>query len=176
VGVGMNPTRMALVDLLERAGAHVTREVADEEHGEPRGTVTIHAGTLRPLTLEPEAVPALIDELPALAAMATVGGELHVTGAGELRVKESDRISALSRGLRSLGAEIEEFPDGFHVRGARRLTGGVADAAGDHRLAMAFAIAALGAEGPSVITGAEAVAVSYPGFFTTLAALTGESR
>jgi 3-phosphoshikimate 1-carboxyvinyltransferase len=121
-------------------------------------------------------VPALIDELPALAAMATHGGDLHVTGAAELRVKESDRISALAAGLRALGGDIDEFPDGFHVRSTRRLTGGTAHAAGDHRLAMAFAIAALGAVGPSLITGADAVAVSYPGFFDTLTALTGESR
>jgi 3-phosphoshikimate 1-carboxyvinyltransferase len=96
-----------------------------------------------------------------------------VTGAGELRVKESDRISALVRGLRALGADAEEFPDGFHIRGSTRLTGGTADAAGDHRLAMAFAVAALGGRGPSLITGAEAVSVSYPGFFETLASLTG---
>jgi 3-phosphoshikimate 1-carboxyvinyltransferase len=170
-GVGLNPTRTALLDILARAGAEVEREAAHVEHGEPRGTVRIRAGTLRPLVLGPDDVPAVIDELPALAAMATHGGELHVTGAGELRVKESDRISALAAGLRALGGDVDEFPDGFHVRGRRRLRGGVADACGDHRLAMAFAVAALGAEGPSVITGAEAVAVSYPGFFETLAAL-----
>jgi 3-phosphoshikimate 1-carboxyvinyltransferase len=170
-GVGLNPTRTALFDVLTRAGAEVEREAAHVEHGEPRGTVRIRARGLRPLALGPAEVPALIDELPALAAMATHGGELHVTGAGELRVKESDRISALAAGLRALGADIDEFPDGFHVRGRRRLRGGVADASGDHRLAMAFAVAALGAEGPSVITGAEAVAVSYPAFFETLAAL-----
>jgi 3-phosphoshikimate 1-carboxyvinyltransferase len=170
-GVGLNPTRAALFDVLARAGAEVVREAAHVEHYEPRGTVRIRAGNLRPLAVGPDDVPALIDELPALAAMATHGGELQVTGAGELRVKESDRISALVTGLRALGADIDEFPDGFHVRGRRRLQGGVADASGDHRLAMAFAVAALGAEGPSVITGAEAVAVSYPGFFDTLAAL-----
>ena len=170
-GVGLNPTRTALFDVLTRAGAEVLREAAHVEHNEPRGTVRIRAGSLRPLALGPDEVPAVIDELPALAAMATHGGELHVTGAGELRVKESDRISALATGLRALGADIDEFPDGFHVRGHRRLRGGVVDASGDHRLAMAFAVAALGADGPSVITGAEAVAVSYPGFFDTLAAL-----
>jgi 3-phosphoshikimate 1-carboxyvinyltransferase len=169
--VGLNPTRTALFDVLARAGAEIERQPARVQHGEPRGTVRIRAGTLRPLALGPEDVPALIDELPALAAMATHGGDLHVTGAGELRVKESDRISALTAGLRALGADIEEFPDGFHVRG-RRLKGGVADASGDHRLAMAFAVAALGAEQPSIISGAEAVAVSYPAFFETLAALT----
>jgi 3-phosphoshikimate 1-carboxyvinyltransferase len=105
--------------------------------------------------------------------MATHGGELHVTGAGELRVKESDRITALTAGLAALGADVDELADGFHIRGKRRLAGGRADAAGDHRLAMAFAVAALGATQPTVIAGAEAVAVSYPGFFETLAGLTG---
>ena len=118
----------------------------------------------------------MIDELPALAALATFGGELHVTGAAELRVKESDRISALAAGFRSLGGDIEEFPDGFHIAGRTRLRGGTADAAGDHRLAMAFAIAALGAERPSTITGADAVSVSYPGFFETLDSVTRDGR
>jgi 3-phosphoshikimate 1-carboxyvinyltransferase len=173
VDLGVNPTRTALFAVLTRAGAQLDREPPRTLHGEPCGTIRIRSAALRPIAIGPDEVPALIDELPALAAMATHGGELHVTGAGELRVKESDRISALAAGLRSLGADIDEFPDGFHVRGTRRLTGGMADAAGDHRLAMAFAIAALGAERASVITGAEAVAVSYPGFFDTLAALTG---
>ena len=112
--------------------------------------------------------------MPALAAMATAGGELTVTGAGELRVKESDRISALAAGFRAMGADIDEFPDGFHVRGRTRLTGGSPDAVGDHRLAMAFAIAGLAASGPTTVAGAEAVDVSYPGFFETLAALVRE--
>jgi 3-phosphoshikimate 1-carboxyvinyltransferase len=106
-----------------------------------------------------------------LAAWASHGGELHVTGAGEPRVKESDRISALVRGFHALGADVEEFSDGFHLRGSRRLRGGQVDAAGDHRLAMAFAIAALGAESPSIISGADSVAISYPEFFSTLASL-----
>src|SRR5205085_6050302 len=103
-----------------------------------------------------------------LAAWASHGGDLHVTGAAELRFKESDRITALVRGFQALGADVEEFPDGFHLRGARRLKGGQADAVGDHRLAMAFAIAALGAERPSMIAGADSVAISYPEFFATL--------
>ena len=126
---------------------------------------------LRPLALGAEDVPALIDELPALAAMATHGGDLHVTGAGELRVKESDRISALAAGLRALGADIEEFPDGFHVRG-RRLKGGVADASGDHRLAMAFAVAALGRRAAVDHHGGGGGCRVVPAFFETLAALT----
>jgi 3-phosphoshikimate 1-carboxyvinyltransferase len=174
--VGLNPTRTALFDLLVHAGARIDRSDERVEHGEPRGTVRVRAGTLRPLVIGPDEVPGLIDELPALAAMATHGGDLHVTGAAELRVKESDRIAALAAGLRALGGDIDEFPDGFHVRGGRPLTGGTAHAASDHRLAMAFAIAALGARGPSLITGADAVDVSYPGFFDTLAALSGDGR
>jgi 3-phosphoshikimate 1-carboxyvinyltransferase len=174
VDLGLNPSRTALLDVLARAGARVERTVDAIEHGEPRGRVRIRHGGLQPLTLGPADVPALIDELPALAAMATAGGELTVTGAGELRVKESDRISALAAGFRAMGADIDEFPDGFHVRGRTRLTGGSPDAVGDHRLAMAFAIAGLAASGPTTIAGAEAVDVSYPGFFETLSALVRE--
>jgi 3-phosphoshikimate 1-carboxyvinyltransferase len=170
--VGLNPSRVALFDVLRRAGADVEVAPAPPVHGEPRGTAIIRHRAIQPLVLTPEEVPGIIDELPALAALATFGGDLRVTGAGELRVKESDRISALAAGLRSMGGEIEELPDGFHVVGRRRLAGGSADAATDHRLAMAFAIAALGAEAPTVITGADAVAVSYPGFFETLDTLT----
>jgi 3-phosphoshikimate 1-carboxyvinyltransferase len=130
-----------------------------------------HRG-LRPVVVQPEEVPGVIDELPALAALATHGGEITVTGAGELRVKESDRISALVTGLRALGADADELTDGFHVRASRPLTGGVADSAGDHRLAMAFAVAALGALGPTTILGARAVDISYPGFFDVLGSLT----
>lgn len=170
--IGLNPSRTALLDVLARAGATVEREIDSTAHGEPRGRVRVRHGGLCALVLTADDVPALIDELPALAAMATAGGELHVTGAQELRVKESDRISALATGLRALGADVEEFPDGFHVRGGRRLTGGHADAAHDHRLAMAFAIAGLAASSPTIISGADSVDVSYPGFFDTLTALT----
>jgi 3-phosphoshikimate 1-carboxyvinyltransferase len=170
--LGLNPSRTALFDVLARAGAQVDRVIDQSRQGEPRGSVRIRHAELRPLVLTPTDVPALIDELPALAAMATAGGELHVTGAGELRVKESDRITALATGLRALGADVDEFPDGFHIRGARRLTGGHADAAHDHRLAMAFAIAGLAASGPTTVSGADVVDVSYPGFFDILATLT----
>ncbi|HKY22616.1 MAG TPA: 3-phosphoshikimate 1-carboxyvinyltransferase [Vicinamibacterales bacterium] len=169
--VGLNPTRTALLNVLRRAGATIDEHIEREAGGEPSGTVRVRYGPPRSLTLGAQDVPFLIDEIPALAAWAAHGGELHVTGASELRVKESDRISALVRGFRSLGADVEEFTDGFHLRGSRRLKGGQADAAGDHRLAMAFAIAALGADEPSVISGADSVAISYPEFFTTLDSL-----
>jgi len=169
--LGLNPSRTALFDVLSRAGAQVDRVIDASGQGEPRGSVRIRHGVLRPLVLTPADVPALIDELPALAALATSGGELHVTGAGELRVKESDRITALATGLRAMGADVDEFPDGFHIRGHRRLTGGHANAAHDHRLAMAFAIAGLSASGPTTVSGADVVDVSYPGFFDILATL-----
>jgi len=169
--VGLNPTRTALLDVLRRAGATIDECVEREAGGEPSGTVRVQYGKPKALTLGAEDVPYLIDEIPALAAWAAHGGELYVTGAGELRTKESDRISALVRGFQALGADVEEFSDGFHLRGSRRLHGGQADAAGDHRLAMAFAIAALGAETPSLINGADAVAISYPEFFATLESL-----
>ena len=173
--VGLNPTRTALLNVLRRAGAAVDEHIEREAGGEPSGRVRIRYGQPRSLTLGVEEVPYLIDEIPSLAAWAALGGELHVTGAGELRLKESDRISALVRGFQALGADVEEFSDGFHLRGSRRLAGGHADAAGDHRLAMSFAIAALGAEAPCVISGSDAVAISYPEFFATLESLSDPS-
>lgn len=171
--VGLNPTRTAVLDVVRRFGASVDVEQTDVWQGEPVGRIRVRAQGLTSLELGAEIVPAVIDELPVLAALATAGGELRVTGAGELRVKESDRITALVNGLRALGADADELPDGFHVRGARRLTGGLVHAHDDHRLAMAFAIAALGATGPVVIDGAGAAAVSYPEFFRDLERLRG---
>jgi 3-phosphoshikimate 1-carboxyvinyltransferase len=166
--VGLNPTRTALFDVLRRAGADVQVTPEAVWHGEPVGTVRIASGSLGDVVIAPAEVPLLIDELPALAALATFGGSCTVRGAAELRVKESDRISALVSGLRALGADADEFDDGFTVRGGRRLSGGTVDAHHDHRLAMAFAVAALGASGPSTIHGAEVAAVSFPRFFETL--------
>jgi len=170
--VGLNPTRAGILDVLRRLGAHIEiSETAGGDAGEPMGTIVVRHGGLRETSVAPEEVPGVIDELPALAALATHGGALSVTGAQELRVKESDRISALAEGLRRMGADIEEQPDGFHVRATRRLRGGEVDALNDHRLAMAFAIAALGASGPTTIRDAGAAAVSYPEFFSVLESL-----
>ncbi len=166
--VGLNPTRVALFDVLRRAGADVTTEVTGDWHGEPVGRVRVATGERLDVVVTPAEVPLLIDELPALAALATFGGSIVVTGAAELRVKESDRISALVAGLRAMGADVDEFADGFAVRGSRRLTGGVVDARHDHRLAMSFAVAALGATHPTEIHGADVAAVSFPGFFAVL--------
>lgn len=167
-GVGLNPSRTGILEVLRRFGARVDVEMTAEHHGEPVGRIRIRQQALTTLELDRTEVPGVIDELPVLAALATVGGELRVTGAGELRVKESDRISALVAGLRILGADADELPDGFHIRSGRRLTGGVVQAHDDHRLAMAFAIAGLTATGPVTIDGADAAAVSYPTFFDDL--------
>ncbi len=170
-GVGVNPTRTGIIDVLRRMGALVEVHETRTPAGEPTGEITVRHGDLAALDIGPDQVPGIIDELPVLAALATHGSELRVTGAQELRVKESDRISALADGLRRMGAEIDELPDGFHVRGRHRLRGGEVDARHDHRLAMAFAVAALGASAPTTIHGAEAAAVSYPEFFSVLESL-----
>lgn len=168
--VGLNPTRTALIDILLRFGARVEVEVTGSDAGEPRGSVTVEGDRTGALSIEPDEVPGLIDELPAIAALAARGGEVTVRGAAELRVKESDRIAALVAGFRSLGISADELPDGFMIHGPSGSlpSGGVAQARGDHRMAMAFAIAALATRAPSTIVGADSVAISYPGFFETL--------
>ncbi|MEO6213564.1 MAG: 3-phosphoshikimate 1-carboxyvinyltransferase [Vicinamibacterales bacterium] len=173
-GVGLNPTRTGLLGLLRRAGAVVSIEHSETGMLEPVGTVVIAHGEMRSFEILAEEVPGVIDEIPALAALTAMmprGCTLTVRGADELRVKESDRISALASGFRSMGASVDEFADGFTLE-AGPLHAATVDAHGDHRLAMAFAIAATRASGPVTILGASAVAVSYPGFFTTLAELT----
>lgn len=168
--VGLNPTRTAFLDVLRAMGADVTVTQTGVAAGEPFGAVSVRYGAPRPLRIGGGEVPGVIDELPALAAVACHGAPLEVRGAAELRAKESDRITVLADGLRALGADVVEHPDGFAIRPGA-LTGGAANAAGDHRMAMAFAVAALGASGPTTITGHEAVGVSYPGFFEALAAI-----
>jgi 3-phosphoshikimate 1-carboxyvinyltransferase len=167
-GVGLNPTRTLLLEILRRAGADIEIQVDDEWHGEPVGRIRVRHRSLNHVVIAPEEVPEVIDELPVLAALGTFGGSVSVSGAQELRVKESDRIAALVGGLRAMGADADERPDGFTVRASRRLSGATVLAHGDHRLAMAFAIAALGAGDVTTIEGADVVAVSYPGFFDDL--------
>ena len=169
--VGLNPTRSAIIDVLRRMGASIDVNATSGADAEPRGGIVVRHGDLKATEIAPAEVPGVIDELPVLAALATHGGALRVTGAEELRVKESDRITSLAEGLRRMGAEMETFHDGFHVHGGQRLRGGEVDAHNDHRLAMAFAIAALGASGPTTIHDAGAAAVSYPEFFTVLESL-----
>jgi 3-phosphoshikimate 1-carboxyvinyltransferase len=178
-GVGLNPSRAAVIGILQRAGADIRVDVQQEHAGEPLGTIHIGDGALRSFSIEPAEVPGVIDEIPALAALAAMssGAQMTVRGAAELRVKESDRISMLARGFRGICVEVDEYDDGFTInRGPP--AGGEADAAGDHRLAMAFAIAGTAARSPVSITGAEAVSVSYPGFFDVLRRLSeaGDDR
>ena len=177
--VGLNPGRTGFLDLLARMGAEV---VVDPDDGgtsaevEPRGRVTVRAEGLRAIDVTAVDVPRAIDELPLLAVVATrADGETRVTGADELRVKESDRIAAIVDGLASMGADIESLADGFVVRGPTPLAGSALDARGDHRIAMALAVAASLAAGPSTLAGAEWVDVSYPGFFDALADCAGAS-
>ena len=140
-----------------------------ENLGEPVGSLRVRYGNPQSFEIAPDEVPGLIDEIPGLAALAAMqpGISMTVRGAQELRVKESDRITMLARGFTALGIAVEEFPDGFTIRGGPP-RGGEADAAHDHRLAMAFAIAGSRASGEVQVTGADAVAVSYPGFFDEL--------
>lgn len=171
--VGLNPTRTDLIGVLRRFGARVDFHQTSSDAGEPSGTIIVEGDRLGRVDIAPEEVPGLIDELPAIAALAAHGGEVSVRGAAELRVKESDRIAVLVAGFRALGIAADERPDGFVVGEAGRTAAGSgqADAHGDHRMAMAFAIAALAGGSPSRILGADSVAISYPGFFETLARL-----
>jgi 3-phosphoshikimate 1-carboxyvinyltransferase len=167
--VGLNPTRTGFVDLLERMGARVEREASTGRDPEPLGILTVRHAELRAVEISAEEIPNLIDELPLVGVLgAFAEGTTVVRGAAELRVKESDRISGLIAGLRSLGAEAEELPDGFAVTGPTDLEAASVDSAGDHRLAMAFAVAALVANGPLSIEGLDSVADSFPGFVETL--------
>jgi len=166
--VGLNPTRTGLLEILRRFGARVEVRETETLAGEPRGTIVVEGERQGTVEVGPEEVPSIIDELPAVAALAAHGGTVRVRGAAELRVKESDRIAVLVAGFKALGITAVEHPDGFEVVGSGAPSGGVADACGDHRMAMAFAIAALAARAPSRIDGSDAVAISYPGFFDTL--------
>jgi 3-phosphoshikimate 1-carboxyvinyltransferase len=173
--VGLNPSRTGLIDILRRFGARVQVDTLKgmEGAGEPRGTITVEGDRIGRLDIAAEEVPGIIDELPAIAALAGHGAEVTVRGAAELRVKETDRIAALVAGLRGLGISADERPDGFVAGETGRSTAGAgeADARGDHRMAMAFAIAALAGPSPSRIIGADSVVISYPGFFETLGRL-----
>lgn len=178
-GVGLNPLRTGLLGVLESMGAEVEVRPTGGAQGEPVGDIYVRnsGAGLRAVDVTGEMVPALIDEFPVLCiAAARASGVTRISGAGELRVKESDRISAVAEGLRAMGVEVEEFPDGMSIRGTEALKGAEVSSRGDHRVAMAFSVAALSARGETVIDGAEAVGVSFPGFFETLKGLGGGKR
>ena len=170
-GLGMNPTRATLLDVLTALGAHIGVLNLEEKHGELVGTVQVNAPAdgLTGTTISGALAAQLIDELPVIAAIApyTKNG-IRIRDAKELRVKESDRIALVARNLRAMGAEVEEFEDGLDVPGQQSLHAATIDAGGDHRIAMAFSVAALRAEGETVIQGAESAAISFPEFFDLL--------
>ena len=170
--IGLNPTRSALLDVITALGAKIRLLNVEEHHGELIGTVQVKAA--RPLSsaafvIEGALTAQLIDELPALAAIApyTAGG-IIIRNAEELRVKESDRIALVARNLKEMGATLTEQHDGLEIPGGQRLHGAAIDSGSDHRIAMAFAVAGLRAEGETQIEGAEAAAISFPEFFTHL--------
>jgi 3-phosphoshikimate 1-carboxyvinyltransferase len=168
-GVSLNPTRSALLDVLAAMGCRISMLRVEEQHGELVGTISLVAGRGPQVAIAGAQTAALIDELPVLAAIApyTAGG-VEVRDAGELQVKESDRLSAVTQNLLAMGAQVEQTADGWRIPGNQKLHGAEIESFGDHRIAMAFAIAALRAEGDTLIRSPECVAISYPGFFQDL--------
>ena len=169
--LGLNPTRAALLDVLTTLGAHIAVLNLEEKHSELVGTVQITAPPdgLRSTQISGGLAAQLIDELPVLAAIAPyTSGGIRIRDAKELRVKESDRIALVAQNLRAMGAEVTEFEDGLDVPGGQELHGAVIDSGGDHRIAMAFSVAALRARGETLIQGAESAAISFPEFFDLL--------
>jgi 3-phosphoshikimate 1-carboxyvinyltransferase len=170
--VGLNPTRLHFLDVMARMGIETETAIAGHEVGEPVGSIHVRAtDAIRQVRVEPEELPLVIDEVPVLAALAAhAAGESWFLGAGELRVKESDRLSALVHAIRSLSGAAADEGDDLVIAG-RGLSGGSVDPRGDHRIAMAMVVAALRAEAPVRVEGAEAADVSFPGFLDVLRSL-----
>ena len=167
--VGLNPTRTGLLDLLCSMGAEAKVLNLGEVAGELVGDIHVSGGSLRGGCIEGEMVASLIDEIPVLAVLGTQTEEgLIVRNAEELRLKESDRIATVAENLRRMGASVQEHPDGLEIAGRQQLQGAELDSFGDHRIAMAFAVAALAAHGESILRASDAAVVSYPNFFEQL--------
>ncbi len=164
-GVGINPTRTGVIGILRAMGASIEILAERESGGEPVADLRVRGTALRGIVIPEELVPLAIDEFPVLfVAAACADGETLLRGAEELRVKESDRIEVMARGLRALGVELETYPDGIRIRGGASLAPARIDSGGDHRIAMAFCVASLRATGPIVIGDCANVATSFPGF------------
>ncbi|MEM7699665.1 MAG: 3-phosphoshikimate 1-carboxyvinyltransferase [Verrucomicrobiota bacterium] len=162
--VGFNPTRIGILGVMSRMGARISERI-DESGCEPMGTLEVTGESLSATEISGAEVPTLIDEIPVIAVAAALAeGTTVIRDAQELRVKESDRISTVAGNLRKMGAKVEEFGDGMEITGGAKLTGAEIHALGDHRIAMAFAIAGLFADGETTIHGAECIETSYPGF------------
>jgi 3-phosphoshikimate 1-carboxyvinyltransferase len=165
----MNPTRARLLDILMQIGLRVSVTQLEEVYGELVGTLQVEGSRLKGATIAGSDTAALIDEIPVLAAIAPYTEQgIEVRDAKELRVKESDRIASIATNLRAMGAQVEEREDGLKIPGGQSLCGAELESFGDHRIAMAFSIAALRARGETLIRGSECAAVSYPGFFSAL--------
>jgi 3-phosphoshikimate 1-carboxyvinyltransferase len=172
--VGLNPTRTAILKVLSRMGAHMT-EIVHHSEGEPIGHIEIYGAHLTGTTLLIDEIPNLIDEIPVIAVAAALAkGRTIIRNAKELRVKETDRITTVVEGLRSMGADVEEFDDGMEITGGNPLHAAVIESSGDHRIAMAFAIAGLFAKGETIIKDTDCVNTSYPGFAHHLNAIRHE--
>ena len=168
----MNPTRARLLDILMQMGLSISVTQLEELHGELVGTLQVEGGRLKGATIAGADTAALIDEIPVLAAIAPYTEQgVEVRDAKELRVKESDRIASLATNLRAMGARVEEQEDGLKIPGGQSLRGAELDSFNDHRIAMAFSIAALRAQGETLIRGSECAAISYPAFFSALESL-----
>jgi 3-phosphoshikimate 1-carboxyvinyltransferase len=168
----MNPTRARLLDILIQMGLHISVTQLEEVHGELVGTLQVEGGRLKGATISGSDTAALIDELPVLAAIASYTEQgIEVRDAKELRVKESDRIASIASNLRAMGAQVEEREDGLKIPGGQSLHGAELQSFGDHRIAMAFSIAALRAQGETLIHGSQCAAISYPEFFSVLESL-----
>jgi len=173
--VGLNPTRTGLLETLQRMEAQIETGALTATDGEPTGDMTVAFSTLKGIDIHREQVVSMVDEIPIFAVVATQAhGETRIRGAGELRLKESDRLSGMTVELRKMGAQIEEHTDGLTIEGPTPLTGARVSSHGDHRLAMALTVAGMLASGETVISSAEVVQESYPGFMTTLRSMGAE--
>ncbi len=165
----MNPTRARLLDILMQMGLRISVTQLEEIHGELVGSLQVEGGRLKGATIAGADTAALIDEIPVLAAIAPYTEEgIEVRDAKELRVKESDRIASIATNLRAMGAKVEEREDGLKISGGQSIQGAELESFGDHRIAMAFSIAALRADGETLIHGSQCAAISYPEFFSVL--------
>jgi 3-phosphoshikimate 1-carboxyvinyltransferase len=170
--VGVNPTRTGILDVLQQMGAQIIMTPLAPICGEPIADLTVRSSSLKGTVIEGELIPRTLDEFPILCvAAAAAEGETIIRGAGELRVKESDRIATMAKALRGMGVAVEEFPDGMKIQGSKKWRGTECETHGDHRVAMAMTVAGLLAEGGNRIDDEECINTSFPGFMNLLSGL-----
>jgi 3-phosphoshikimate 1-carboxyvinyltransferase len=170
--VSVNPTRIGYLGVLQRMGASIQRDSCREVCGEPVADLRAVTRSLRATTIGPDEVPSCVDEIPVLCvAAAFAEGTTVITGAGELRVKESDRIAAMARNLERMGVSVKEMADGLEIEGRGTIDAFEGESFQDHRVAMSLAVAAMAARGPCTVRDASCMNISFPGFVETLSAL-----